>query len=360
VHAAPAFCRGRGVVAFALVALATCAPQAPERAPPAPSRPPPSARGPAAEVAIEPIALAPPLNTKRAELSGLAWDGNTLLLLPQYPENFGDGALFALPKAALERWLGGDHSAPLDATPLAFEASGLVDKVEGYQGYEELIVAGDVAYLSVEGKGSDGRMHGYVVRATIDRARAKVHVDVDTLVKLECPTTHDNIGYEALTTFRGDVIAFYEANGPSVVARPCAYRIDIPGHSATALTLFPLPYRITGATPTDAAGRFWVTNVFWPGEPWLRDGDDPIARRFGKGPTHARFDGVERLVELRVDAAGVVNTDTPPVSLALRDDGRIRNWEGIARFDDRGFLLVSDEHPSTILAFVPNERGGAR
>ncbi|HEU4404231.1 MAG TPA: hypothetical protein VFS43_02920 [Polyangiaceae bacterium] len=304
-----------------------------------------------------PIALAPPLDAKRAELSGLAWDGDTLLLLSQYPEHFHGGALFTLSKAAIERWLGGDRSAPLEASTLAFEAPGVADKIEGYQGYEELLVAGDTAYLSLEGKGRDGRMRGYVVRASFDRARAKLRVDAETLIELECPSAHDNIGYEALTAFRGELIAFYEANGPSIVSRPCAFRVDVPAHSKTALTLFPLPYRITGATPADAAGRFWVTNVFWPGEPWLRDGDDPIARRFGKGPTHARSEGVERLVELRVDpAAGVVRTEAPPVSLALRPDGKIRNWEGIARLDDRGFLIVSDEHPTTIFAFVPLER----
>jgi hypothetical protein len=349
-------------LAFALAALAACEspnparppkpPQAPALAPTRPPAEPPP--GPALEVAVEPIALAPPLDTKRAELSGLAWDGDTLILLPQYPEHFNGGSLFALPKAAIERWLGGDRSAPLEASPIAFEAPGLADKIEGYQGYEEVLVIGDVAFLSIESKGRDGKMRGYIVRAAIDRPRRRLRVDPDTVIQLDCPTDHDNIGFEALTAFRGDLVAFYEINGPSVVRRPCAFRIDMPKHSAAALKLFPLPYRITGATPADASGRFWVTNVFWPGEPWLRDGDDPIARRFGKGPTHARSEGVERLVEMRFDASGAVaRTDTPPVSLALREDGKIRNWEGIARLDDRGFLLASDEHPATIFAFVP-------
>jgi hypothetical protein len=29
-----------------------------------------------------------------------------------------------------------------------------------------------------------------------------------------------------------------------------------------------------------------------------------------------------------------------------------RNWEAIARMDDLGFLIATDEHPQTILAFV--------
>jgi hypothetical protein len=337
----------RGAAALiASAALATCAPPPPPHEPAkavAPSR--------AVEVPVEPIALAAPLDSKRAELSGLAWYGDALLLLPQYPEHFEGGALFALPKASIERWLAGDRAAPLAASAVPFEAPGVAERVEGYQGYEEILVAGDAAFLTIEGKGHDGRMRGYVVRAAFDRGRLRA--DVTTLLELSCPTAHDNLGYEALTSYRGDVIAFYEANGPSVVARPCAYRLDVPRHSAAALALFPLPYRVTGATPADADGRFWVANVFWPGEPWLREANDPVARRFGKGPTQARSEGVERLVELRVDPrAGVVGTDTPPVSLELAADGRIRNWEGIARLDDRGFLLVTDEHPSTLFGFV--------
>jgi len=38
--------------------------------------------------------------------------------------------------------------------------------------------------------------------------------------------------------------------------------------------------------------------------------------------------------------------------LKLADDGQSRNWEGIAMLDQRGFLLVTDQHPNTILAFV--------
>jgi hypothetical protein len=30
-----------------------------------------------------------------------------------------------------------------------------------------------------------------------------------------------------------------------------------------------------------------------------------------------------------------------------------RNWEGLVRLDDRGFLLVTDLFPGTILGFVP-------
>ena len=32
-----------------------------------------------------------------------------------------------------------------------------------------------------------------------------------------------------------------------------------------------------------------------------------------------------------------------------------RNWEGVVRFDNKGFIVVVDEYPRTILAFVKNK-----
>ncbi len=44
---------------------------------------------------------------------------------------------------------------------------------------------------------------------------------------------------------------------------------------------------------------------------------------------------------------------TPP--LDLRTDTKLPpcNWEAMVRLDDRGFLIMTDRYPSTLLAFVP-------
>jgi len=49
---------------------------------------------------------------------------------------------------------------------------------------------------------------------------------------------------------------------------------------------------------------------------------------------------------------GISLTDTAPLQLALESDGESRNWEGIVRLDDLGFIIISDKFPKTILAFV--------
>ena len=70
-----------------------------------------------AEVPVTEIAISGPASTPEAELSGLAWYGENLILLPQYPNLFdesGDGQLFYLPKAELSLYIGGARRAPSD------------------------------------------------------------------------------------------------------------------------------------------------------------------------------------------------------------------------------------------------------
>ena len=49
----------------------------------------------------------------------------------------------------------------------------------------------------------------------------------------------------------------------------------------------------------------------------------------------------------------IARTDTPPVNLALLLNGECRNWEAVVRLGDMGFLMMTDEYPGTLLAFVP-------
>ncbi len=323
---------------------------------PSPSPAPATAREPAAETAVETLPLGWPLDDPTAELSDLAWAGDELLLLPQFPSSFGpqlDGTVFKLRRDDIERWLNGDRGRPLDVRRVAFEAPGVAERIEGFQGFEALAIEGDHVYLTAESR-REGRMHAHLLQGELDADRGRLTVRADSLVELPCPGNLSNIAYEAMTVFRGSVVTFYESNGHSLVREPAALFWDRALSSFERLPMSPLEFRVTGASAVDAAGRFWVTNVFWPGEKALRADDDPLFAAYGRGATHARSSTVERLVELRLGPSGVERTATPPLQLALADGELTRNWEGIARLDDRGFLLVADEHPTTILAFVPN------
>ena len=63
---------------------------------------------------------------------------------------------------------------------------------------------------------------------------------------------------------------------------------------------------------------------------------------------------IARLLEFELTETSVTLVDRPPIQLELHPLG-LRNWEGIVRLEDRGFLLVTDKFPETILGFVPKD-----
>ena len=104
----------------------------------------------------------------------------------------------------------------------------------------------------------------------------------------------------------------------------------------------------------DDSGRFWAINYLYPGDvDKLQPDDDALIRQYGQGPSHAQSEIVERLVEFQIVDGKISRTQTPPIQLELAASGEARNWEGIARLDGLGFLIVTDQHPETILGFVP-------
>jgi len=65
---------------------------------------------------------------------------------------------------------------------------------------------------------------------------------------------------------------------------------------------------------------------------------------------------VERLIPLCYADGRLNLADRAPIQLQLVDAETSRNWEGIERLDDRGFLLVTDKFPGTELGFVAAPR----
>ena len=72
-----------------------------------------------------------------------------------------------------------------------------------------------------------------------------------------------------------------------------------------------------------------------------------------EGATHKMYDHVERLVEYKIYKNKIQRTAKDPVQFVINKESR--NWEGVVRFDNKGFIVVVDEYPRTILAFVKNK-----
>jgi hypothetical protein len=304
------------------------------------------------EVAVRQISLAGPLARRDAEISGLAWDGERLLLLPQYPEFAGPPAIYSLGRADIEAHVAGARPGPLTPTAIAFVDAGVPGRIAGFHGYEAIAVAGADVWLSIEAETAAGSQ-GHVVRGALAADRSAISLDPASLVAVPAQTHLRNHSEEALVIAGDRLLVLHEINGVAVNPRPVAHSFDLALAAVTTLPMTPLEYRLTDATALDAGGRFWVINYFFPREHRLRARHDPIAADHGEGPSHAAHATVERLVELELRGGQIVRGPSPPIALELLGDHASRNWEGVVRLGERGFLLATDRHPETLLVFVP-------
>ena len=310
----------------------------------------------AVEQLVTEIPLTGPVTTSQAEISGMSWYGDYLILLPQFPGRVateGDGSVFALHKddiiAYLDEPTEGVVIQPLE---IPFQAPGLQEEVPGFDGFEAIAFTQGRVYLLIESRNLL-ETQSYLVAGEVAADLSEIRVDPSKLVEIPSQSGVSNLSDETLVVTGELLVTIHEAYGTGVNPEPVAHLFDQELEPLGTLSFPNIEYRITDATRINTRGRFWAINYFYPGDTELVPETDPLAERFGEGSTHARFEVVERLVEFKSVPAGFELTDTPPIQLELLGDDQARNWEGIVVLEDRGFLLVTDEHPRTILAFVP-------
>lgn len=288
-----------------------------------------------------------------AEISGLAWHEDELVLLPQYPARFG-GSVFVAARRDLSAFIEGRSREPVRTRRVPLEAPGLEDALPGFDGYEAIAITGEDVYFAVEARPDPEHTVGYLLRGRVAPGRLeRITIDVTHRARLAAQTDLTNTGYEAITVAGDRVLALYETNG-DINPRPRVLAFDRALEPAGELSIGALEYRVTDATTVDGAGRFWTANYHWPGSPW-QPGACRITEAYGRGESHARCATVERLVELAIEGSRVEPTARAPILLELVDDLHARNWEGLVRMPGGGFLLMTDEHPASILAFVAEE-----
>ncbi len=290
---------------------------------------------------------------KRAEISGLAWHNNNLVLLPQYPHRFAGkhfGSLFYIPKKEIYKFLKGKISK-IKPRKIKFSAPGLKKYSAKSDGYESIAFAGDTVFMTIEVVRADSSF-GFVVKGFYDTLSNKITLFKSTLTKVHPPANLRNMSQETITLTPNRVLTLYEANGINVNPSPGVdfYNKNLKMHYRIPLSH--IEYRITDATSVDSKNMFWVTNYYWPGEKeLLKPGADSLIIKYGKGASYYKYKGVERLVQLEITKRRVALTDVPPIYLKLKNNGG-DNWEGIARLDKLGFLIATDTYPKTILGFV--------
>lgn len=282
----------------------------------------------------------------------MAWCGDQLILLPQFPDQFqadGVGRVFSIDKATLSAYLDGASAAPIEPEQIVFDTDGLPKALSGFEGFEAIAFDQDVVYVTVETRQSGG-MLGYILRGAVSGDCSEIVLDPESRQEIPPQANLSNMTDETIVISGQKVYTFYEANGIHVNPESLAHVFDLDLTPLGTVEFPNIEYRVTDGTAAAEDGSFWVFNYFYPGDTKLKPGDDQIALSYGIGQTHQTAEQVERIVEMQVTASGIVLLDVAPIYLQLESEESF-NWEGLVRMGE-GFLIVTDEYPTTILGYV--------
>jgi hypothetical protein len=277
------------------------------------------------------------------EFSSICWWGDELLLLPQYPES-QHNSVFALHRDSIARAIreieAGTTGTPLQPRRIPTDVAGVPESIPAYDGLEALSIQGDRCFAIAEfGEGTD-EWGAVLVSGSLERDHGGIRFEKMGDAPLGGEQMRVNFTHEALVLSGEEVWVICELNGRGIVERPVLARFS---RELESLGEFPMPaleYRVTDATDVDSDGRFWVLNIFWPPDaPTVKPEDDTVP--------------VERLIPLRRQGDAIVrDEDRPVLDLRGGNDHPMHNWEGVARWGERGFLLVTDSYPADLLAYV--------
>ena len=290
------------------------------------------------------------------EYSGLTWYEQELILLPQYPNGIkGDqkGFLYAISADSLLKYIE-DIAIDIKVRPVTLDDAGLSDKLVGFEGFEAIVFIDDSVYLTIETHGGNP-MKAFVVKGEIEKTGNQISsivLDGSSLVELPVQNRNQNASYEALTTDGQYIYAFYEQKGMEQNESPFAIRLDGNLKNYQEIPIDALNYRLTDATLMDQDGIFWAINYFFPGDRHLAVEEDPLSAQFGLGESHLLYEPVERIVRFKLTQEGFILVHEAPLYLNLLKENEARNWEGLVKFGNLGFLLATDKFPKSILGLL--------
>lgn len=329
------------------------------------------------EYPVKRLPLEGPLANKDAGLSGMAWHGDDLVLLPDRPQVWNEARpeVFTISREALQKRIDGD-STPLRPRHVPIEPVNFRDAFPGFDGCEAIAFHGDQAYVLIEAKPNDPepktqaerdakalerKRHedpirdltvGYLVPGALKDG--KLQLDVDRKVFLGQHTKLRNLSFEGLCVMQDKLVVLGELNGGPLNPHSSALLFDFDLKPLGEAPMEALQYRLTDSTPADADGRFWVANYRMDKREYPVGRDEEV-RRYGKGETASHLRRVERLVELQEKDGKLELVRRPPVQLQLDPTQSSRNWEALARFGDKGFLIATDTFPESILGYVATD-----
>ena len=303
----------------------------------------------AQEISPIEIPLSGEASERNLEMSGLSWYKDNLILMPQYVNELNP-AFYYLTRVSINNWLNGDQSQPLTPQKIDIVMPDYDDLINGYQGFEAICFRGSNAYLIMESKFND-KMKSFIVKGKIDMKNKTLDIGKDGFYEISLPVNMKNMGYESILKYKRSLMILFEANGVNVNSNPKASFYNFSLKRKKSFSFPNIEYRITDVTEVDNQGKFWALNFFWPGEKkLLNPAPNTLLINLSKGSTHKQFEHIERLVEFKIEGNSIIRTNNAPIYLELNKNSR--NWEGLVRMNKNGFLLIVDEHPRTILAYI--------
>ena len=295
------------------------------------------------------IPLGGSANDRSLEMSSLTWFKDELVLMPQYID-YDDPAFYVIKKAKINNWLKSESSDPIVPQKIKLELTDFRKTIQGYQGFEAICFSGKNIYLIIESK-DDESMKSFIIKGVINRKSGIISIQEESLKEIPLPINIKNMGFESIFEYKNQIVTLFEANGSNIYVEPKAIAFNKELSEYNFIEFENLEYRLTDVSRVDNRGRFWAINFFWPGEEKrLKPGYDEVLEKTKKGKTHSTYKHVERLIEFQIKNNSITRTTADPIQLELNHESR--NWEGLVRLDRTGFLMIVDEYPRTILAFV--------
>ena len=201
---------------------------------------------PVVEAAVITLHLGAPLDQASAELSGLTWAADWLILLPQYPSRFED-RIFKLDKQTITNALDNNPATELKPLPVKFISNGIEKSITGFEGYEAITTVDHTAYLTIEaGLLKTG---GFLVRAEWSQNFDVLTLDPDSMVSIEPQAALSNTSDESVMVFGQRIVTLYEANGANVNPNPVAHMFNLDMQMVDSLSMPTIEYRYHGCHP---------------------------------------------------------------------------------------------------------------
>jgi hypothetical protein len=299
-----------------------------------------------------PLALAGPLSNKRAEVSGLTWyKEQVMILMPQFlkaPGQVNKAALYALSLNQLKTSLSQQGLDPLIPQEIPVLHSEWLSKdIEGYEGFEAIAFRGDDGYLTVEAKHPTKGMQAYLIHGKMKKGKSgelSFVLDPSSLTSIPIMSHLKNFACESIVLTDHSILAIFEANGKKVnpASGAVAFEFDFNLKYLGTVPFPALDFRVTDASAMNAQGEFFVLNYFWTGDREVLKEQNETENKELIIPLV--YNKTKKAIER--SSALAINIKNP----RLKKLGH--NWEGIAALDKIGFFVITDEHPETILGFV--------